>query len=283
MREALKTGDMESFRTHGSELGRRDQEALTLAMRELSGQKEWKNMNNRELTEMNAFMASQGSNPILKNFSKINIGNAGNVRSLDACTEEIKGKIRESGADSLASADKDVIKAMGKNDSLATYADAWISSDVAKATSSDQMSSAAKAAWAQFAQQRRTNSKADAAAISNEQFADLNISQIAAAAGASSEQVQKIASGKLDPDNLSKLSDEDLYKTLMSMFGVGTKVANCIMLFAFARTGRFPVDVWIQRIEDKYYNGHFDCTPYPETAGIMQQFMFYYERRRPQE
>lgn len=198
MREALKTGDMESFRTHGSELGRRDQEALTLAMRELSGQKEWKNMNNRELTEMNAFMASQGSNPILKNFSKINIGNAGNVRSLDACTEEIKGKIRESGADSLASADKDVIKAMGKNDSLATYADAWISSDVAKATSSDQMSSAAKAAWAQFAQQRRTNSKADAAAISNEQFADLNISQIAAAAGASSEQVQKIASGKLD-------------------------------------------------------------------------------------
>jgi N-glycosylase/DNA lyase len=79
------------------------------------------------------------------------------------------------------------------------------------------------------------------------------------------------------------MSDEDLYKALMSMFGVGTKVANCVMLFAFARTGRFPVDVWIQRIEDKYYNGHFDCTPYPETAGIMQQFMFYYERRRPQE
>ena len=64
------------------------------------------------------------------------------------------------------------------------------------------------------------------------------------------------------------------------MYGVGTKVANCIMLFAFARTGRFPVDVWIQRIEDKYYGGHFDCTPYPETAGIMQQFMFYYERRK---
>ena len=66
------------------------------------------------------------------------------------------------------------------------------------------------------------------------------------------------------------------------MYGVGTKVANCVMLFAFARTGRFPVDVWIQRIEDRYYNGRFDCTPYPDTAGIMQQFMFYYERRKPQ-
>lgn len=93
---------------------------------------------------------------------------------------------------------------------------------------------------------------------------------------------EEFATGKLDPDALSELSDEDLYKALTAMFGVGTKVANCIMLFAFARTGRFPVDVWIQRIEDRYYNGHFDCTPYPDTAGIMQQFMFYYERRKPQ-
>ena len=93
---------------------------------------------------------------------------------------------------------------------------------------------------------------------------------------------EEFATGKLDPEALSDLSDDDLYKVLISMFGVGTKVANCVMLFAFARTGRFPVDVWIQRIEDRYYNGHFDCTPYPETAGIMQQFMFYYERRKPQ-
>lgn len=88
------------------------------------------------------------------------------------------------------------------------------------------------------------------------------------------------ASGLYDPAKLSVLSDDELYKALTSMYGVGTKVANCIMLFAFARTGRFPIDVWIQRIADKYYNGHFDCTPYPDTAGIMQQFMFFYERRR---
>lgn len=93
---------------------------------------------------------------------------------------------------------------------------------------------------------------------------------------------EEFCSGKLDPDALSNLSDDALYKALTAMYGVGTKVANCVMLFAFARTGRFPVDVWIQRIEDRYYNGHFDCTPYPDTAGIMQQFMFYYERRKPQ-
>jgi len=95
-----------------------------------------------------------------------------------------------------------------------------------------------------------------------------------------SQAAEGFAKGKLDPYALSQLSDDDLYKALTAMYGVGTKVANCIMLFAFARTGRFPVDVWIQRIEDRYYGGHFDCTPYPETAGIMQQFMFYYERKK---
>ena len=88
------------------------------------------------------------------------------------------------------------------------------------------------------------------------------------------------ASGMLDPDSLSSLDDEALYKALTSMYGVGTKVANCVMLFAYQRTGRFPVDVWIKRIVDRYYGGEFDCSRYPGTAGIMQQFMFYYERRR---
>lgn len=86
--------------------------------------------------------------------------------------------------------------------------------------------------------------------------------------------------GLLDPGSLTLLDDEALYKALTAMYGVGTKVANCVMLFAFARTSRFPVDVWIQRIVDRYYGGNFDCSKYPETAGIMQQFMFYYERRR---
>ena len=95
------------------------------------------------------------------------------------------------------------------------------------------------------------------------------------------EAVNDVKSGKIDLNDLSQRSDEDLYKILTSMFGVGTKVANCVMLFGFGRTGRFPVDVWIKRILDKYYGGSFDTSPYPDTAGIMQQFMFFYERTTP--
>ena len=116
--------------------------------------------------------------------------------------------------------------------------------------------------------------------LSSLPFSDLENTGVGYRAPYIARAAEGFATGLMDADILGKLSDEDLYKTLTSMYGVGTKVANCIMLFAFARTGRFPVDVWIQRIEDKYYGGHFDCTPYPETAGIMQQFMFFYERRK---
>lgn len=116
--------------------------------------------------------------------------------------------------------------------------------------------------------------------LSSLPFKDLEDTGVGYRAPYIARAAEEFASGKLSPDSLVLLSDDDLYKTLMSMYGVGTKVANCIMLFAFARTGRFPVDVWIQRIEDRYYGGHFDCSPYPDSAGIMQQFMFYYERRK---
>ena len=118
--------------------------------------------------------------------------------------------------------------------------------------------------------------------LNNLPYKDLENTGVGYRAPYIARAAEEFSSGKLDPDALSALSDDDLYKALTAMYGVGTKVANCVMLFAFARTGRFPVDVWIQRIENRYYNGHFDCTPYPDTAGIMQQFMFYYERRKPQ-
>jgi 3-methyladenine DNA glycosylase/8-oxoguanine DNA glycosylase len=91
--------------------------------------------------------------------------------------------------------------------------------------------------------------------------------------------IKDFESGKLVPDKMMLLDDDELFDALMGMYGVGVKVANCVMLFGFHRTGRFPVDVWIKRIEDQYYGGHFDADRYPDTAGILQQFMFYYIRK----
>lgn len=70
-------------------------------------------------------------------------------------------------------------------------------------------------------------------------------------------------------------SDFDKVKIL---YGVGEKVANCYLLFGRHDIARFPVDVWIKKILVREFDEHLDLTPFKEFAGIVQQYMFYYER-----
>ncbi|MDO4842096.1 MAG: hypothetical protein Q3982_05410, partial [Phoenicibacter congonensis] len=58
--------------------------------------------------------------------------------------------------------------------------------------------------------------------------------------------------------------------------GVGTKVANCIMLFGFSRFASAPVDVWIQRVIDKKFAGKNPFPDFGDVAGIIQQYLFFY-------
>ncbi len=92
------------------------------------------------------------------------------------------------------------------------------------------------------------------------------------------EAARRVASGETDLQTIRGFTDQELYNELVSFYGVGKKVANCIMLFAYHRIASFPVDVWIQRIEDEYYNGRFPVERYPGFAGVMQQYMFFYSR-----
>ena len=76
-----------------------------------------------------------------------------------------------------------------------------------------------------------------------------------------------------------KLSNEELFEKLCFLKGVGTKVANCVMLFAYHRTDRAPVDVWIKRVIDNEFNGINRFDDYGNDAGIVQQYVFYYVRK----
>ena len=60
----------------------------------------------------------------------------------------------------------------------------------------------------------------------------------------------------------SGMNDEDLVNALMTLKGVGIKVASCTALFGFHRLDLFPIDVWIQRALDAYYNGVFPLEKY---------------------
>ena len=87
-----------------------------------------------------------------------------------------------------------------------------------------------------------------------------------------------VASGVLDLSAMAALSDEALFSSLLAVPGVGEKVANCVMLFGYHRLARFPRDVWINRMEANEYDGAFPLERYPEFAGALQQYIFYYAR-----
>lgn len=94
------------------------------------------------------------------------------------------------------------------------------------------------------------------------------------------DAIEKVLYGSLDLETLAELEDEKLFETLKTVRGIGDKVANCILLFAYHRTGRAPVDTWIIKVMNEKYNGNnpFDC--YGQNAGIMQQYVFYYVQNR---
>ena len=84
--------------------------------------------------------------------------------------------------------------------------------------------------------------------------------------------------GDIDLEALSRLDDNELLAALMSLKGVGIKVANCVALFGYHRIAAFPIDVWIKRMIDEHYDGEFPLKLYDGYAGVIQQYIFYYGR-----
>lgn len=69
----------------------------------------------------------------------------------------------------------------------------------------------------------------------------------------------KVASGELDLDSLRQLDYEQARKILVSKlsgrtFGVGPKVADCVLLFSLQKTDAFPIDVWMIRCIRRHYS-----------------------------
>lgn len=84
-------------------------------------------------------------------------------------------------------------------------------------------------------------------------------------------------------ESLNNMDTLTARKSLMSLMGVGPKVADCILLFAYKRSEVFPVDVWIKRIMEKlYFNKNvnvkeiteFASNKFGEYSGIVQQHLF---------
>ncbi len=87
--------------------------------------------------------------------------------------------------------------------------------------------------------------------------------------------------GGIFPAEKKEISPQSASEKLLSLPGVGAKISSCILLFALHDMAAFPRDTWMLRIEKKYYGGRFPEEKYPSCAGLMQQYMFFYEKRKP--
>ena len=91
------------------------------------------------------------------------------------------------------------------------------------------------------------------------------------------DAAEKIARGEIDLEKIMKQhSYETTREALKKIKGVGDKVAACVALFAFENLEAFPIDVWIKRAIDTYFDGELDYTALGDYAGIAQQYIFHY-------
>src|SRR4030095_16996575 len=98
-----------------------------------------------------------------------------------------------------------------------------------------------------------------------------------------------VSSGEANMDAWSALADTHLREKLCSLPGVGPKIANCVMLFAYERVRAFPIDVWIERVlKEQYFPRKKKVTElqlrefseiyFGEHGGYAQQYLFHHAR-----
>ena len=107
------------------------------------------------------------------------------------------------------------------------------------------------------------------------------------------ETTKKILEKEVDLNELHKEENtEKVRDTLLTLSGVGPKVADCILLFStLKRFDVFPIDVWVRRVMNDLYIKNEDETKvskkqiekiakekFGDLAGLAQQYLFYWRR-----
>lgn len=92
------------------------------------------------------------------------------------------------------------------------------------------------------------------------------------------DAVSKVNSGEIDFAEIDALPLDPAREALKKIVGVGDKVADCVLLFAFHKLDAFPKDVWVKRVLAEYYPGGLpECVKGAE--GVAQQYLFDFIRK----
>ena len=85
---------------------------------------------------------------------------------------------------------------------------------------------------------------------------------------------EAVCAGALDPSRLREADAETAFSALTALYGVGAKVASCVMLFGLHQLDAFPQDVWLRRVLEREYPEGYPFARYAPYNGVYQQYMF---------
>lgn len=91
------------------------------------------------------------------------------------------------------------------------------------------------------------------------------------------DAAQKVTNGVIPLAEIGGMDTASGRDELMKINGVGPKVADCVLLFAYGKIDAFPQDVWIKRTMQTLFNGVLPEVALPY-AGIVQQYLYHYAR-----
>jgi N-glycosylase/DNA lyase len=101
---------------------------------------------------------------------------------------------------------------------------------------------------------------------------------------------RSIADGHLVLTKLADMPVADARNQLLQLPGVGPKIADCVLLFAYGFPSAFPVDVWVMKaLRELYFPRRkptgprlkrFTETYFGRHPGYAQQYLFHYMRTR---
>lgn len=100
------------------------------------------------------------------------------------------------------------------------------------------------------------------------------------------DAINKVVTGEISYEKLNRLSYPEAKKMLLTVKGVGDKVADCVLLFSLLKFEAFPVDTWIKKAMDSLYNlkekeiHSYSELNFGKYSGFAQQYIFYYIRNR---
>jgi len=103
---------------------------------------------------------------------------------------------------------------------------------------------------------------------------------------------RQVVQGEVSLERIEGMPTAEGRENLLLLQGVGEKVANCVLLFAYGRAEAFPIDVWVERVlRQLYFKGSqrvqheklraFAQSHFGPYRGYAQQFLFHWIRTDP--